>query len=210
MKKKETIYKKPKEDETTKKLIDGTDIDFVNAMLEKSGEIENFAISKSTLANISTWALNGESDKEIREHLDLTKRQFGVLCSVCPTLILIMDRSRAMADLVIAGSLVQTAIGGKRLRKQQAVKVGVYAENECGQKVKVGEEIKIVWLEEELPPNPMLLKFLAENKLSEQFGERKGINEEKMQKFVDGLSERERALIEKAIEKSSGDIDGEN
>lgn len=197
-------YTKPKTDDETTKLISKVDIDFVNQMIGKSEEMGEFAISKSTLANISSWALNGESDKEIREHLDLTDHQFAILCTVCPTLLLIMDRSRAMADLIIAGSLFQTAIGGKRIKKQQAVKVGEYVDG-----VKVGEHIEKVWLEEELPPRPELLKFLAENKLSQNFGERKGVDESKMKELADSLSARDRALIEEMSKKMS-DVNGNN
>lgn len=197
-------YKKPNTDEDTTKLISKVDIDFVNQMIGKSEDMQDFAISKSTLANISSWALNGESDKEIREHLDLTEHQFAILCTVCPTLLLIMDRSRAMADLIVAGSLFQTAIGGKRIKKQQIVKVGDYENG-----IKVGEHVEKHWVEEELPPRPELLKFLAENKLSEQFGERKGVDEEKMKELADSLSARDRALIEEATKKM-GDINGNN
>ena len=204
MPKTKKTYQKPKNDEETTKLIAKVDIDFVNNMIAKSEEMQDFAISKSTLANIASWALNGESDKDIREHLDLTNHQFAILCTVCPTLLLIMDRSRAMADLIIAGSLVQTAIGGKRVRKQQPVKVSVYEDG-----VKVGEKIEIVTVEEELPPNPMLLKFLAENKLNEKFGESRGIDEDKIKQFADGMSARDIALIKEASKKM-GNIDGKN
>ena len=197
-------YKKPNQDEDTAKLVSKVDIDFVNQMIGKSEEMGDFQISKSTLANISSWALNGESDKEIREHLDLTDHQFAILCTVCPTLLLIMDRSRAMADLIVAGSLFQTAIGGKRIKKQQAVKVGIYENG-----VKTGERIEKVWLEEELPPRPELLKFLAENKLSQNFGEHKGVDENKMKELADSLTERDRALIEQMSKKMS-DVNGNN
>ena len=197
-------YKKQKQDEDTAKLVSKVDIDFVNQMIGKSEEMGDFKISKSTLANISSWALNGESDKDIREHLDLTDHQFAILCTVCPTLLLIMDRSRAMADLIVAGSLFQTAIGGKRIKKQQAVKVGDYVDG-----VKVGEHVEKVWLEEELPPRPELLKFLAENKLSQNFGERKGVDESKMKELADSLTERDRALIEQMSKKMS-DVNGNN
>lgn len=199
------IHEKLENDDETTKLIAKVDIDFVNKIIGSSGEMQDFAISKSTLANISSWALNGESDKDIREHLDLTEHQFAILCTVCPTLLIIMERSRAMADLIIAGSLVQTAIGGKHIKKQQIVKVGKYEDG-----IKVGEEIKTVWVEEELPPNPMLLKFLAENKLSEKFGESKGVDDEKMRQLADGFSEREIAYLDLAKKKRGIKENGKN
>ena len=205
MARKPKTYKKPQVDEDTTKLISKVDIDFVNQMIGRSEEMQDFAISKSALANISSWALNGESDKDIREHLDLTEHQFAILCTVCPTLLLIMERSRAMADLIVAGSLFQTAIGGKRIKKQQAVKVGDYVDG-----VKVGEHVETVWLEEELPPRPELLKFLAENKLSEQFGERKGVDDSKIRELADSFSDKDAALVMAAAKKMGDKLDGTN
>jgi len=196
--------KNTEKDNVTEELIKQTDIDYVNQMLEKSEDLKDFNISKSTLSNIASWALNGDSDKEIREHLDLNKHQFAILCTVCPTLVIIMDRSRAMADLIVAGSLFQTAVGGKRIKKQQLIKVGIYENG-----VKVGEKVEKHYVEEELPPNPILLKFLAENKLSEQFGESKGVDDKKIRTLVDGLSAHDRKLIEEATKKY-GEINGEN
>lgn len=197
--------RKPKveQDNITKELIKKADIEYINQMLEKSDDMGDFRVSKSTLANISSWALNGESDSDIRKHLDLTKHQWAILCTVCPTMIMIMDQSRAMADLVVAGSLFQTAIGGKKIRKQQIVKVGDYENG-----VKVGEHVEKHWTEEELPPNPILLKFLAENKLSEQFGEGKTDSNERLKALADSLSDKDKALIEAARKNSN--LNGNN
>ena len=196
---------KPKKDKETEQLIKQTDIQFVNKMLSNSEDLQNFAISKSTLANIAGWALNGASDAEIRKNLDLNKHQFAILCTVCPTLVMIMDRSRAMADLVIAGSLFQTAVGGKIIKKQQLIRVKQYDEKG----LVCGEKVEKHWVEEELPPNPMLLKFLAENKLSEQFGEAKQFDNSKIRDLVEGLSAKDKALIEEARRKSK-ELDANN
>ena len=192
-------------DKTTKELIKQADIDFINKMISKSDDIGDFLMSKSTLSNIVGWALNGASDSEIRKNLDLDKHQWAILCTVCPTMLMIMKQNRAMADMVIAGSLFQTAIGGKGIKKQQVIRVKEYDEKG----LVCGEHPEIVEIEEELPPNPMLLKFLAENKLSEQFGESKGVDDKKIRTLVDGLSAHDRKLIEEATKKY-GEINGEN
>lgn len=188
--------KKPRNntDNTTKELIKSADIAYINKMLEKTDDMSDFRISKSTLANIAGWALNGSSDAEIRKNLDLNKHQWAILCTVCPSMIMIMEHSRAMADMVVAGSLFQTAIGGKTIRKQQLIRVKQYDEKG----MVIGEKVEKHWVEEELPPNPMLLKFLAENKLNEQFGENKGVDNGKIREFVENLSAHDRALLEAA------------
>lgn len=193
-----------KKDETLDTLIKNTDIDYVNKLLDKSQDLKDFQISKSTLANISNWALNGASDKEIRKNLDLDKHQWAILCTVCPTLLMIMGHSRAMADLVVAGSLFQTAIGGKKIRKKVPLKVKIYDERG---KV-TGEKYELVEYDEELPPNPYLLKFLAEHKLSEQFGDKQENKNDEMKKFVENMSEKDKALIMSAMQHEV--LDGED
>lgn len=193
-----------KTDKTTEQLIKQADIDYINKMLSKSGDMNDFAMSPSTLSNIAGWALNGASDQEIRKNLDLNKHQWAILCTVCPTMIMIMQHSRAMADMVVAGSLFQTAIGGKRIKKQQPVRVREYDEKG----LVCGEHYEVIEIEEELPPNPVLLKFLAENKLSEQFGDKKTNRNEKLRELVDSLSPEDKALIEAA--RKSEELNGTN
>lgn len=193
-----------KKDTTTEQLIKQADIDYINKMLSKTDDMGDFAMSQSTLSNIAGWALNGASDQEIRKNLDLNKHQWAILCTVCPTMIMIMQHSRAMADMVVAGSLFQTAIGGKRIKKQQPVRVREYDEKG----LVCGEHYEVIEIEEELPPNPVLLKFLAENKLSEQFGDKKTTRNEKLRELVDSLSPEDKALIEAA--RKSEELNGTN
>ena len=197
---------KTKQDNVVKDLIKQTNIEFVNQMLAKSEDLKDFQISQSTLTNISGWALNGASDTEIRKNLDLNKHQWAILCTVCPTLLVIMGHSRAMADMVIAGSLFQTAIGGLKVPKKVPMKVKDYDD-----KGKVcGEHYVLVEYEETLPPNPYLLKFLAENKLSEQFGSKKDDKDNEMKEFVANLNEKDKALLESAIKKGQEIANGKN
>lgn len=176
---------------------DLVNIPFVNEMIEKNGQLGDFEMNKSTIKNVAEWALNGASNKEIRQKLDLTKKQWEVLVNICPVLLMVMRDSRAVADMVIAGSLFQTAIGGKRIKRQVAKNVKEYDE-----KGRVcGEHLETIELEEELPPNPILLKFLAEHKLSEQFGNNKVDNSSHYREIIENFTNEEIALIQQAKEK---------
>ena len=53
----------------------------------------------------------------------------------------------------------------------------------------VGEHLEKV-VEEELPPNPLLLKFLAEHKLSEKFGKDKN-DKDQVVSIVNGLDDKD-------------------
>lgn len=180
-----------------KELAKNVDIKTVNQLLA-STELKDFEMNKSTILNIAEWCLNGDSDTEIRKKLDLNKNQWAILVTVCPTLLMVMKDSRALADVVIAGSLFQTAIGGKTIRKQQLIRVKLYDEKG----VVCGEKVEKHWVEEELPPNPLLLKFLAEHKMSEKLGDNPVNNESTYKKIVESLTPEERALIE-AMKKAN-------
>lgn len=182
------------------KYIDGIDINLVNAMLNLT-ELKDFTVDLQTVRNISDWALNGNSDQEIRQKLSLNKHEWSILCNVCPMILIIMKETRAMADLVIAGSLFQTAIGGQKIKKlvPKAVK-------EYDDKGRVcSEHLETIEIWEELPPNPMLLKFLAENKLSDKFGESKSDNSNEYKKILERYTPEELALIEMAKKKKDGE-----
>ena len=184
-----------------KDLAKNVDIKLVNELISKT-ELKDFEMNKSTITNIAEWCLNGESDNEIRKRLSLTKHQWAILVTVCPTLLIVMKDSRALADVVVAGSLFQTAIGGKTIRKQQPMRVKEYDEKG----VVIGEHYEIVEYEEELPPNPLLLKFLAERKLNEKLGDTQNASESSYRKIVDSLTPEERAMIEAM--KKAGNLNG--
>jgi len=172
------------------------DIDTINRMIKISGNKDLGEISKKTITNIAKWALNGSSNKEIASNLELTDSQFKVLVSICPVLMYVMQSSRELADIVITGALFDTAIGGKVIRKQQLVKIKNY--NEDGRVV--GEHLEKEWVAEELPPNPLLLKFLAEHKLSEKFGKDKNDKDQEVVSIVNGLDDKDLDLMKEQLE----------
>lgn len=181
-----------------KQYSDVVDFDFLNQIMAQSKDLQDFEMNKTTLLNVSEWALNGKSDEEIRKSLDLRPKQWATLLSICPVLILVMKDSRALADVVVAGSLFQTAIGGKRIKKQIAKSVKEYDDNG---KV-IGEHLDTIEVWEELPPNAYLLKFLAEHKLSEKFGGKPIDNNQEYSKILESLTPEQLAIIE--MEKGRG------
>ena len=185
-----------------KEYSENLDMSMVNEILDMKG-VKDFEMNKTTLTNIAEWALNGSSNEEIRKKLDLNPSQWKLLVSICPTLIMVMKSSRALADTIIAGSLFQTAIGGKRIHKEVPVRVREYDEKG----LVCGEHYETIEVSEELPPNPVLLKFLAEHKLSEKFGENPVDTNKDYQKIIENLTPEERAFIETAVK---GTLDVKN
>lgn len=175
------------------KITDTVDIKLTNQIIEMSGELEKFELTKKTLNNIAKWALDGKSQFEIAKNLELSRKEWAYLIKVCPAILLVMQHSTAYADVVVAGTLYQTAIGGHTIKKKIPIKIKDY--DECGKVV--GEHIEIVEIDEVQPANPYLLKYLAENKLSENFGKTKLDNSKEHREVVDVMSEEELKIIEK-------------
>lgn len=174
------------------KITDTVDIDFTNQLIEMSGEFEKFQLTKKTLTNIAKWALDGKSQFEISQNLELTKKEWAYLCKVCPSILFVMQHSQAYADVVVAGTLYQTAIGGHTLHRKVPIKIKEYDNGRV-----IGEHIEYAEYDEVQPANPFLLKYLAENKLSEQFGKVKTDNSKEHREVVDVMSDEELKLIEK-------------
>ena len=179
------------------KITDTVNIDLVNQVIQMGGELENFKLDKRVLTNIAKWALDGKSQFEIAQNLELSKKEWGYLCKVCPSILLVMQHSKAYADLVVAGTLYQTAIGGHTIHRKQPIKIKEYDDGRV-----IGEHIEYAEWDEVQPSNPFLLKYLAENKLSENFGKVKSDNSKEHREVVDIMTEEELNLIEK-LDKDS-------
>lgn len=183
--------KKDIKDELSK-ITDTVDIDITNKVIDLSGQIEKFHLTKKTLNNIAKWALDGKSQFEIRQNLELSDKEWNYLIKVCPAILLVMEHSQAYADIVVAGTLYQTAIGGHSIHRKQPIKIKEYDNGRV-----VGEHIEYAEWDEIQPSNPYLLKYLAENKLSENFGKAKVDNSKEHREVVDVMSDEELKLIEK-------------
>lgn len=176
------------------KITDTVDIDLTNKVLDMTpeGMFEKFDLSKKTLNNIAKWALDGKSQFEIAQNLELSKKEWEYLCKVCPSILLVMQHSQAYADVVVAGTLYQTAIGGHTIHRKVPIKIKEYDNGRV-----VGEHIEYAEYDEVQPSNPYLLKYLAEHKLSENFGAVQTDNSKEHREVVDVMSKDELKLIEK-------------
>lgn len=176
------------------KITDTVDIDLTNKVLDMTpdGMFERFDLSKKTLNNIAKWALDGKSQFEIAQNLELSKKEWVYLCKVCPSILLVMQHSQSYADVVVAGTLYQTAIGGHTIHRKVPIKIKEYDNGRV-----IGEHIEYAEYDEVQPSNPYLLKYLAEHKLSENFGAAQTDNSKEHREVVDVMSEDELKLIEK-------------
>ena len=169
-----------------KTITDTVDLDMVNQQLSIGG-INNIEISSKTLMNIGKWCLDGKSEYEIKQNLELSDSEWRYLLKTCPAIVVIMQHTTTYADMIVGGTLLQVALGGKKIKKQVPMKVKLY--NERGKVI--GEKYEMVEVEEETQPNPYLLKFLAENKLSEKFGDKKTDNTREYKDVIENMTEEQ-------------------
>lgn len=178
-------------------IVDSIDLETINAVIKSSTTISNdFIITPKTLKNIAEWALDGKSQWEIAHNLELSDSEWQYLIQICPAIILVMQHSKSYADVVVAGTLFQTAIGGKKIHHREPMKVKDYENGRC-----VGEHYEIVEWDTESEPNPLLLKYLAEHKLSENFGEAKQSDATEHREVIDNLTEEELQAIREYSKK---------
>lgn len=152
-------------------------------------------LSKQVVKNIAEWSLNGEDRQEIAKRLEMTPKQFDTLCSICPVLVMVMEQGKELANILVVGSLYQTAIGGQIVREQQIVRLHDYNDNGDI----VGEHYEKVWVEKELPPNALLLKFIAEKKLSEKFGDKQNDQDKVINESIKSMTPEELQKFEKEL-----------
>ena len=77
----------------------------INKILGLSDEVKDsgFVLTKQTLKNIAEWALDGKSQTEIANKLELSPTEWAFLIKQCPAVMMIMERSTAYADIAVAG-----------------------------------------------------------------------------------------------------------
>ena len=175
-------------------IADTVDLDMVNQQLDTAG-IETLTISKKTIMNIAKWVLDGKTEREVIQNLELSLDEWRYLLKICPAIVVVMQHSTAYADIIVGGTLFQTAIGGKKIKKKIPLKVHDY-DIVNGKSVIIGEHYEMVEVEEETQPNPYLLKFLAENKLSEKFGKEKRDTSKDHDQVIEAMTEEEIKAIQ--------------
>ena len=165
-------------------------IDLKSLNLQLEGVVDDFQLTNKTLRNIAEWALDGKSETEIRNNLELSPYEWEYLKKVCPSMLLVMQHSYAYADIVVAGTLLQTALGGQEYEVEELVKIKDYDNGRC-----IGEHIKRHTRKVKTQPNPDLLKFLSIHKLSENFGDSSKSSGKEHKDFIDTMTEEERRAI---------------
>ena len=113
--------------------------------------------------------LLGAIDKEIADFFEVEEQTINNWKLEYPSFFESMRAGKSVADMNISESLYNRA-QGSTIRKQSAFKVKRY--KQVGEKVVADEEIEIVDLEEQVPPDTLAIKYWLSNRRPKDWKEK--------------------------------------
>ena len=110
--------------------------------------VDGASVDKRVLNEIAVYLSNGMEEKDIAVLLGINDKELQCWKDSYPEVMGAFEIGAKAVSAKVMLTKVQLALGGRKIWKQQAVKVGDYEDGK-----KVGEHIEIVKVWEELAPN---------------------------------------------------------
>ena len=117
---------------------------------------------------ISQWARNGLTKAEIAGQIGISESTLSAWIKKCPNLSEALKNARAYAHARVENALFKKAVGFT-ITKQQPVKVKVEKYDGIGKKIGTEEEVRIIEITEEVPPDMGAIAFYLKNNLPEKY-----------------------------------------
>ena len=111
--------------------------------------VDGASVDKRVLNEIAVYLSNGMEEKDIAVLLGINDKELQCWKESYPEVMGAFEIGAKAVSAKVMLTKVQLALGGRKIWKQQAIKVGDYGED--GKKY--GEHIEVVEVWEELPPN---------------------------------------------------------
>ena len=160
-------------------------------------EIERPMVDKKILNEIAVYTSNGMDEKDIGALLNMSVEEIEKWKEMCPEVMGAFSIGAKAVSAKVMLTKVQLALGGRKVKKQQAVKVGDYEDGR-----KIGEHIEIVEVWEELAPNYQACEEILSAKEPDTWNKKKLLEEkEKEQRAViSDLTPEQKIAMLKAID----------
>ena len=160
--------------------------------------VEGASVDKRVLNEIAVYLSNGMEEKDIAVLLGVNDKELQQWKNDYPEVMGAFEIGAKAVSAKVMLTKVQLALGGRKVWKQQAVKVGDYEEGR-----KVGEHIEVVEVWEELAPNYNAIDDILSVKESDTWNKKK-ILDNKESEHRDALSmfsKEEKMRMLKAIQE---------
>lgn len=144
--------------------------------------VEGASVDKRVLNEIAVYLSNGMEEKDIAVLLGINDKELQQWKNDYPEVMGAFEIGAKAVSAKVMLTKVQLALGGRKIKKQQAVKVGDYEEGR-----KIGEHIEIVEVWEELAPNYSAIDDILSVKESDTWNKKK-ILDNKESEHRDALS----------------------
>ena len=144
--------------------------------------VEGASVDKRVLNEIAVYLSNGMEEKDIAVLLGINDKELQQWKNDYPEVMGAFEIGAKAVSAKVMLTKVQLALGGRKVWKQQAVKVGDYEDGK-----KIGEHIEKVEVWEELPPNYNAIEDILSVKESDTWNKKK-ILENKESEHRDALS----------------------
>lgn len=117
---------------------------------------------------LTQWARNGLTKDEIAKNMGIAPSTFREWQKHCPAISAALKNARACAHARVENALFQKAVGFV-VTKQQPVKKKVADYDGVGKKIGEHEEVEIIEITEQLPPDMAAIAFYLKNNLPDKY-----------------------------------------
>ena len=135
---------------------------------DKPARERQYALIPERGVVLTQWARNGLTKDEIAENMGISAQTLHDWQKRCPEISECLKNARAYAHARVENALFLKAVGYKVI-KQQPVKKKVADYDGVGKKIGEHEEIELIEIEEQQPPDMGAIAFYLKNNMPDKY-----------------------------------------
>lgn len=127
-----------------------------------------YALKDERRIVLTQWARNGLTKDEIAQNMGIATQTLHEWQKRCPEISECLKNARAYAHARVENALFMKAVGYK-IVKQQPIKKKVADYDGVGKKIGEHEEVELIEVEEQLPPDMGAIAFYLKNNMPDKY-----------------------------------------
>lgn len=140
----------------------------IDVPLSEDGKVTRYKLFAERYEVIVQWARNGLTKQEIAKEMRISTSTLNTWEKKCPDIVEALKEARAYAHARVENALFKKAVGF-RIKRQQPVKKKVQDYDGVGKKIGEHEEIELIEIEEEVPPDMGAIAFYLKNNMPQKY-----------------------------------------